>query len=140
NPQRLTALCGPEIGPGQLDCHERPIGMPCVACLRNAPPPRLRDGEEANACASQKTTSSGGLLRSNGGWRTWLGSSTRSPTRSLSCVTAQPPTTRKHNRNGPSRVIVTAPAGGVTGVTSAVSAARNNWAPVTAGVTGAQCL
>ncbi len=48
-PTRLTALCGTEFGPGQLELLDRPTGMPCVACLRNAPPPRLLDGKEASA-------------------------------------------------------------------------------------------
>lgn len=48
-PERLTALCGTEFGPGQLELLNHPSGMPCVACLRNAPPPRLLDDEEPSA-------------------------------------------------------------------------------------------
>ncbi|WP_040927834.1 hypothetical protein [Saccharomonospora azurea] len=48
-PKRLAALCGAAFGPGQLELLDRPAGMPCVACLRNAPRPRLLDNEEASA-------------------------------------------------------------------------------------------
>lgn len=48
-PKRLAALCGAAFGPGQLELLDRPAGMPCVTCLRNAPRPRLLDNEEASA-------------------------------------------------------------------------------------------
>jgi hypothetical protein len=38
-PERLTAYCGAEFGPGELELLDRPSGMPCVSCLRNAPRP-----------------------------------------------------------------------------------------------------
>ncbi|SEF24724.1 hypothetical protein SAMN05421837_102833 [Amycolatopsis pretoriensis] len=38
-PERLTAYCGAAFGPGELELLERPVGMPCVNCLRRAPSP-----------------------------------------------------------------------------------------------------
>jgi hypothetical protein len=38
-PERLTAYCGEAFGPGELELLERPVGMPCVTCLRCSPGP-----------------------------------------------------------------------------------------------------
>lgn len=36
-PERLTAYCGAVFGRSELELLERPVGMPCVTCLRFAP-------------------------------------------------------------------------------------------------------
>lgn len=36
-PERLTAYCGAMFGRSELELLERPVGMPCVTCLRFAP-------------------------------------------------------------------------------------------------------
>jgi hypothetical protein len=38
-PERLTAYCGAEFGPGELELLDTPQGTSCVSCLRNAPRP-----------------------------------------------------------------------------------------------------
>ncbi|MBB4683720.1 hypothetical protein [Amycolatopsis jiangsuensis] len=38
-PERLTAYCGAMFGRSELELLERPVGMPCVTCLRLAPTP-----------------------------------------------------------------------------------------------------
>jgi hypothetical protein len=38
-PERLTAYCGAEFGPGELELLDRPSGMPCESCLRHVPRP-----------------------------------------------------------------------------------------------------
>jgi hypothetical protein len=38
-PERLSAFCGAEFGPGELELLDRPTGMPCVVCLSHAPSP-----------------------------------------------------------------------------------------------------
>ncbi|MFF4597240.1 hypothetical protein [Amycolatopsis sp. NPDC001319] len=38
-PERLTAYCEATFGAGELELLERPVGMPCVTCLRLAPTP-----------------------------------------------------------------------------------------------------
>jgi hypothetical protein len=38
-PERLTAYCGETFRPGKLQLLERPVGMPCVPCLRRSPGP-----------------------------------------------------------------------------------------------------
>jgi hypothetical protein len=38
-PERLTAYCGEVFGPGELELLDRPVGMPCVSCLRRSPGP-----------------------------------------------------------------------------------------------------
>jgi hypothetical protein len=46
-PARVSALCGSEFGPGELELLDKPSGMPCVSCLRHAPRPsggELADG------------------------------------------------------------------------------------------------
>ena len=45
-PDRITAFCGVDFGPGELELLDKPSGMPCVACLRHAPRPdgELREG------------------------------------------------------------------------------------------------
>jgi hypothetical protein len=37
--ERVTAYCGADFGPGELELLDRPSGMPCVVCLRNMPRP-----------------------------------------------------------------------------------------------------
>ncbi|MEV0070829.1 MULTISPECIES: hypothetical protein [unclassified Amycolatopsis] len=36
-PDRLTAYCDATFGPHELELLERPVGMPCVLCLRRSP-------------------------------------------------------------------------------------------------------
>jgi hypothetical protein len=38
-PEKLSAYCGAEFGPGELELLDRPMGMPCVSCLGQAPGP-----------------------------------------------------------------------------------------------------
>lgn len=38
-PDRVTALCGEEFGPGFLEQLDAPRGMPCEFCLRRSPSP-----------------------------------------------------------------------------------------------------
>lgn len=38
-PDQLTAYCGESFGRGQLELLDRPVGMPCVSCLRSSPGP-----------------------------------------------------------------------------------------------------
>jgi len=38
-PEKLTAYCGESFGPDQLELLDRPVGMPCVSCLRRSPGP-----------------------------------------------------------------------------------------------------
>jgi hypothetical protein len=39
SPARLSAYCGADFSPGELELLDRPAGMPCVLCLRAAPMP-----------------------------------------------------------------------------------------------------
>jgi hypothetical protein len=45
-PHRVTAFCGEQFSPGELELLDVPSGMPCEACLRNTPRPagELTDG------------------------------------------------------------------------------------------------
>jgi hypothetical protein len=45
-PQRVTAFCGADFVPGELELLDVPRGMPCEQCLRDAPTPGsdLTDG------------------------------------------------------------------------------------------------
>jgi hypothetical protein len=38
-PDRLTALCGEEVYPGQAEMLDRICGMPCQTCLLRSPAP-----------------------------------------------------------------------------------------------------
>jgi hypothetical protein len=38
-PEVLSAYCGADFGPGELELLDRPQGMPCTLCLRDAPNP-----------------------------------------------------------------------------------------------------